>query len=112
MEEGHSAAFQLDAVRSSHPIEVAVRDALDVNQIFDKISYLKGCSIIRMLASHLGIKSFLKGIALYLKEHAYKNARTEDLWSALSEASGQDVNVSPLQSPLSRHMPKEMLISE
>jgi len=92
VEEGHSAAFQLDAVRSSHPIEVAVRDAMDVNQIFDKISYLKGCSIIRMLASHLGTKTFFKGIAIYLKKHAYGNATTEDLWSALSEASGLDVN--------------------
>lgn len=70
-----------------------MRDALEVNQIFDKISYLKGCSVIRMLASHLGIKTFLKGIALYLKKHAYANATTEDLWSALSEATGQDVNV-------------------
>lgn len=92
VEEGHSAAFQLDAVRSSHPIEVTVRDALDVNQIFDKISYLKGCSIIRMLASHLGIKTFLKGIGIYLRKHAYENATTEDLWAALSEASGQDIN--------------------
>ncbi|KAB5582275.1 peptidase family M1-domain-containing protein [Coniochaeta sp. 2T2.1] len=91
VEEGHSAAFQLDAVRSSHPIQVAVRDALDVNQIFDKISYLKGCSIIRMLASHLGIKTFLKGVAIYLKKHAYGNAKTEALWAGLSEASGQDV---------------------
>lgn len=69
-----------------------MRDALDVNQIFDKISYLKGCSIIRMLASHLGIKTFLKGIAIYLKRNSYGNAKTEALWSSLSEASGQDVN--------------------
>jgi aminopeptidase N len=63
-----------------------------VNQIFDKISYLKGCSMIRMLASNLGIKTFLKGIAIYLKKHAYGNAKTEALWSALSEASGVDVH--------------------
>jgi aminopeptidase N len=85
-------AFTLDSVRASHPIHVAVSDALDVNQIFDAISYRKGCSIIRMLASHLGIKTFLKGIAIYLKKNAYGNAKTEALWSALSEASGVDVN--------------------
>ncbi|KAL2017417.1 hypothetical protein VTK56DRAFT_2219 [Thermocarpiscus australiensis] len=90
--EGMDPAFQLDSVRSSHPIQVAVRDALDVNQIFDRISYLKGCSIIRMLASNLGIKTFLKGIAIYLKRHAYGNAKTEALWNAISEASGVDVN--------------------
>ncbi|KAK3377310.1 peptidase family M1-domain-containing protein [Lasiosphaeria ovina] len=90
--EGMDSALGLDSVRASHPIQVAVRDALDINQIFDNISYLKGCSMIRMLASNLGIKTFLKGIAIYLKKNAYGNAKTEALWDALSEASGVDVN--------------------
>ncbi|TLS25061.1 hypothetical protein PpBr36_07516 [Pyricularia pennisetigena] len=90
--EGMGMAFELDSIRASHPIQVPVRDALDVNQIFDHISYLKGCSVIRMLASHLGVRTFLKGVAMYLKKHQYHNAKTEALWSALSEASGTDVN--------------------
>lgn len=89
--DGMQTAFGLDALRGSHPIEVPVRDALDVDQIFDHISYLKGSSVIRMLAAHLGLETFLKGVSNYLKAHAYGNATTNDLWSALSEASGQDV---------------------
>ncbi|KAF2002971.1 hypothetical protein P154DRAFT_520334 [Amniculicola lignicola CBS 123094] len=85
-------AFQFDALRSSHPIEVPVYDGLEVDQIFDHISYLKGSSVIRMLSAHLGEKVFLQGVADYLKAHQYKNATTNDLWSALSKASGQDVN--------------------
>ncbi|KAJ2902484.1 Alanine/arginine aminopeptidase [Zalerion maritima] len=90
--EGMDQAFKLDSIRASHPIHVPVRDALDVNQIFDHISYLKGCSTIRMLASHLGTETFLKGVSNYLKAHAYGNAKTQALWTALSEASGTDVN--------------------
>lgn len=90
--EGMQGAFALDALRSSHPIEVPVKDALDVDQIFDAISYLKGSSVIRMLAGHLGVEVFLKGVSSYLKTHSYGNATTNDLWFALSEASGQDVN--------------------
>lgn len=45
-----------------------------------------------MLSAHLGEKVFLQGVADYLKAHQYKNATTNDLWSALSKASGQDVN--------------------
>jgi aminopeptidase N len=90
--EGMQTAFTLDSLRSSHPIEVPVRDALDVDQIFDHISYLKGSSVIRMLAAHLGQETFLKGVSNYLKAHAYGNATTDALWSALSEVSGQDVN--------------------
>ncbi|KAG8413539.1 hypothetical protein J3459_015283 [Metarhizium acridum] len=90
--EGMEAAFRLDGIRASHPIHVPVRDALDVNQIFDSISYLKGCSAIRMLANHLGVETFLKGVSNYLKAHAYGNAKTKALWDALSEASGKEVN--------------------
>lgn len=69
-----------------------VRNALEVDQIFDAISYLKGSSVIRMLSAHLGVDTFLLGVSNYLKKHAYGNARTADLWSALSDASNQDVN--------------------
>ncbi|KAJ5183204.1 hypothetical protein N7492_000820 [Penicillium capsulatum] len=90
--EGVQQAFHLDSLRASHPIEVPVRNALEVDQIFDHISYLKGSSVIRMLSVHLGRDTFLRGVADYLKSHAYGNATTNDLWSALSKASGQDVH--------------------
>lgn len=89
--EGMQTAFQLDSLRTSHPIEVPVRNALEVDQIFDHISYLKGSSVIRMLSSQLGVETFLKGVSDYLIAHQYGNAKTNDLWSALSKASGQDV---------------------
>ncbi|RYP44085.1 hypothetical protein DL768_009409 [Monosporascus sp. mg162] len=91
--EGMEMAFKLDGMRASHPIHVPVKDALDVNQIFDHISYLKGCSTLRMLVNHLGEDVFLKGVGEYLKKHAYGNAKTESLWQALTGASGTDVNV-------------------
>ncbi|EME48197.1 hypothetical protein DOTSEDRAFT_69971 [Dothistroma septosporum NZE10] len=89
--EGMQQAFALDSLRTSHPIEVPVKNALEVDQIFDHISYLKGSSVIRMLAAHLGVKPFLQGVADYLKAHEYSNATTDDLFTALSKASGQDV---------------------
>ncbi|KAI0192671.1 peptidase family M1 [Xylaria flabelliformis] len=90
--EGMEMAFKLDGMRASHPVHVPVQDALDVNQIFDHISYLKGCSTLRMLVNHLGVKTFLQGVGVYLRKHAYGNAKTEYLWQALSEASGANVN--------------------
>ena len=89
--EGVQTALQLDSLRASHPIEVPVRDALQIDQIFDAISYLKGSSVIRMLSIHIGQDVFLKGVSDYLKAHAYGNAKTNDLWAAISSASGQDV---------------------
>lgn len=84
-------ALRLDGLRSSHPIEVAVQTAEDINQIFDAISYMKGSCVIRMVSKYLGEDVFLAGITRYLKRHAYGNTKTEDLWAALSEESGKDV---------------------
>ncbi|KAL9028297.1 MAG: hypothetical protein Q9196_003321 [Gyalolechia fulgens] len=83
--EAVQTAQQLDSLRASHPIEVPVKSALDIDQIFDAISYLKGSSVIRMLSNHLGVDIFLRGVSEYLKAHAY------DLWEALSKTSGKDV---------------------
>ena len=44
------AAIELDSMRASHPVEVPVRSAVEVDQIFDAISYRKGSSMIRMLS--------------------------------------------------------------
>ncbi|KAI4132365.1 MAG: hypothetical protein LQ338_000713 [Usnochroma carphineum] len=89
--EAVQTAQQLDSLRASHPIEVPVKDALEIDQIFDAISYLKGSSVIRMLSNHLGVDTFLRGVSDYLKAHAYGNATTNDLWASLSKASGKDV---------------------
>lgn len=84
-------ALALDALRSSHPIEVSVKRADEINQIFDAISYSKGSSLLKMISRWLGEDVFIKGVSNYLKKHQYGNTKTEDLWEALSEASGKDV---------------------
>lgn len=84
-------ALGLDAVRSSHPVEVAVKDALQINEIFDHISYLKGASILRLLEGVIGTQTFINGVAKYLKKFWWGNATTNDLFASLSEESGIDV---------------------
>ena len=86
------AGLGLDALRSSHPIEVPVKSPTEISQIFDSISYSKGASIIRMLVGWLGEDVFKRGIQSYLEKFKFGNARTEDLWTSLSEASGKPVN--------------------
>lgn len=84
-------ALSLDSLRSSHPIEVPVKRADDINQIFDAISYSKGSSVLRMISKYLGEDVFLQGVRNYIKKHAYGNTETGDLWSALADASGKPV---------------------
>lgn len=86
-------ALRLDSLRCSHPIEIEVKDANEIGEIFDDISYSKGASVIRMVASFLGEEIFRQGLQLYLTRHEYSAATTEDLWSALANASGTPVKL-------------------
>ncbi|KAF2109018.1 peptidase family M1-domain-containing protein [Lophiotrema nucula] len=86
-----ASALSLDSLRSSHPIEVPVKRADEINQIFDAISYSKGSCVLRMISKYLGEDIFMEGIRRYLKKHAFGNTQTGDLWAALSDASGKDV---------------------
>ncbi|PGH27998.1 hypothetical protein AJ80_00253 [Polytolypa hystricis UAMH7299] len=85
-------ALSLDSLRSSHPIEVPVQRADEINQIFDAISYSKGSSVLRMISKYMGEDQFIQGIRNYLKKHAYGNTETGDLWAALKDASGKPID--------------------
>ncbi len=74
-----NSALQLDGLENSHPIEVEVFKSGEINEIFDAISYNKGASVIRMVATVLGEEVFRKGLNIYLNRHKYKNAVTEVL---------------------------------
>eukprot|EP01117_Protostelium_nocturnum_P012540 TRINITY_DN4618_c1_g1_i1.p1 TRINITY_DN4618_c1_g1~~TRINITY_DN4618_c1_g1_i1.p1 ORF type:complete len:965 (+),score=398.63 TRINITY_DN4618_c1_g1_i1:3-2897(+) len=87
-----SVAMELDALASSHPLDVPIEKASEITQQFDAISYSKGASVIRMLQDLMDSKvpnSFRDGIRFYLKKRAYGNARTEDLWNLLVESTQQ-----------------------
>ncbi|CAM9121076.1 unnamed protein product [Discosporangium mesarthrocarpum] len=101
-------AMGLDALQTSHPIEVEVHHPNEINEIFDAISYAKGASVIRMLSAYLGKDQFMKatyptflhmlhglllpaGIHEYLVTHKYGNARTMDLWASLQASTGKAV---------------------
>jgi len=84
-------ALELDALKSSHPIEVAVGHPSEVDEIFDAISYQKGASIIRMLYDWIGDVAFKAGMHSYLTKYAYKNTETPQLWTELEAASGKPV---------------------
>ncbi len=80
-------ALKLDALNSTHPIEVKVNHPDEIGEIFDEISYSKGASIIRMLAEYIGQDNFRKGLSAYLKKHAFANAETLNLWQAFEKVS-------------------------
>jgi len=88
--EALQPALGYDSLESSHPISIPVNVPNEINEIFDTISYLKGGSVIRMMANYLGVNTFNKGITNYLHANAYGNADQDELWEFLTEVGVED----------------------
>jgi aminopeptidase N len=89
--QAREQAMAQDAQPTTHPIQQPIRDESEAGSAFDQISYQKGEQIIRMIEDWVGPDPFRTGMRAYMQAHAYNNATSADLWSALSAASGKDV---------------------
>ncbi|XP_074096420.1 suppressor of ER stress-induced death isoform X3 [Cotesia typhae] len=95
--------FNLDALASSHPISIEVGHPDEISEIFDRISYGKGASIIRMMDHFLTTNVFKQGLTNYLIEKAYGNSEQNDLWNALTDEAHKN-NVLPLEVTVKKIM--------
>ncbi|HET8940100.1 MAG TPA: M1 family metallopeptidase [Polyangiales bacterium] len=86
-----NSALQLDALENTHPIYTPVQTPSEATENFDLITYEKGAAVVRMLERYLGAPVFQKGVSRYIKRHKESNTVAADLWTALSEAAGEDV---------------------
>ncbi|HMY52026.1 MAG TPA: M1 family metallopeptidase [Candidatus Obscuribacter sp.] len=84
-----ASAFDLDQLHSTHPIQVAVDNPFQIDEIFDLISYEKGCSVLRMIEQFVGAEAFRAGVRTYLKRHHLGNTVGDDLWLALEEGCAE-----------------------
>lgn len=81
-----------DALLSATPVRKRIQNSGDIDNAFDRITYLKGLSVLRMLEQWVGPERFRTGIRKYLERHAWKNATMFDLLEALDEASERPVS--------------------
>ncbi len=85
------AAFDVDALRSTRPVEYEVVSPADAEGMYDVLTYEKGAAVVRMLEQYLGPQRFVTGVRHYLNQHSYANTTTTDLWDALEASSGEPV---------------------
>lgn len=88
---GKNAALADDALESTHPIYNPVETPAQATELFDNITYQKGCAVMRMLENFIGEEAFRAGLRTYMKEFGESNATKEDLWRHLADASGHAV---------------------
>lgn len=85
-------ALQRDAVDGVQPVHVEVENPAEIDSIFDAaIVYAKGSRMLVMVRSLLGDDALRKGLREYFKQHKYANAKGDDLWDALADASGMNI---------------------
>ena len=82
--------FRIDALESSHPISRPVKHTDEIMEIFDRISYGKGASILRMMDKFLTTDTFRQGLTNYLIELQYDAAEQDDLWHHLTDQGHKD----------------------
>lgn len=86
------SAFRRDSLPGVQSVQTEVRHPDEISTLFDpSIVYAKGGRLLNMLMNYLGQEDFRKGLKLYFEKHAYGNTTGDDLWAALSKASGKDV---------------------
>ncbi len=82
-----SAAFDVDSLAKTRPIEYPVQSPQDANGMFDLLTYEKGGAVLRMLEQYLGEARFRDGVRHYLTTHQYANTETNDLWDAIEQVT-------------------------
>jgi aminopeptidase N len=90
--EDTQGALGIDALRSTRAIRMKVETPEEINQVFDGIAYEKTAAVLRMIEMYVGPEAFRKGVASYIKKHAYGNAAGEDFWTEVTRVTGKPVD--------------------
>ena len=85
-------ALVLDSLTSTRAIRARADSRMQIEEMFDPISYEKGAAVLRMVESYVSPDVFKRGVNAYLRKYAYGNATAEDFWNSLALASGRPVD--------------------
>jgi puromycin-sensitive aminopeptidase len=80
-------SMDIDALASTRAVEFEVRSPDEANEMFDPLTYGKGSALLRMIEQYLGVEAFRGGVGNYLRDHAFANTDTDDLWKGLDSTS-------------------------
>jgi len=94
LQEVNSTMAQ-DANAVTTPVRRKVDSGADIMEDLD-ITYKKGRTLLKMVEAFIGPDKFQLGVQSYLNEHKWKNAVAADLFSALADASGK--NLEPIMA--------------
>ena len=85
-------ALRRDSIDGVQSVQVDVHHPDEIGALFDgAIVYAKGGRLMRMMQTYVGEDAFRAGLKAYFTKHQYGNTSGDDLWDALSKASGKNI---------------------
>jgi aminopeptidase N len=88
---GREGAMARDSVATTHPVVQRIETVEQASQAFDAITYSKGGAVLHMLENYVGEDAWREGVRAYIRQHAYGNSVSDDLWGAVQQAAGKPV---------------------
>ena len=73
-----NAALGADLEKTTHPIQVEVKNTEDAVNVFDSICYRKGASYIKQFSYFVGREILTTGMNEYFTKYALQNAALPD----------------------------------
>nr|XP_033770421.1 leucyl-cystinyl aminopeptidase isoform X2 [Geotrypetes seraphini] len=89
-------AMAKDSLNASHPLSSSVETPVQIDEMFDSLSYIKGASILLMLKTFLTQNVFHTAIVTYLQSHKYGTTKSDDLWDSINKITSGKLNVTEL----------------
>lgn len=86
--------MESDSLTTARTIRQPITSADDIRSAFDGITYSKGAAILEMFEDWLGEVTLRDGVRKYLARHAWGKATTHDFVTAMSAATGRDLQTT------------------
>jgi alanyl aminopeptidase len=84
-------ALAADSLVTARRVREPIKSSDDISNVFDRITYQKGATILNMFEAYVGAEKFRAGVRDYLTSRAFGNATSTDFIAAVSKASGTDL---------------------
>jgi cytosol alanyl aminopeptidase len=71
----------------TRPVRLEMHSRKDMDDVYDRVIYQKGAAILEMLEDWVGPEAFQRSLRLYLHDHQFANATSDDLARAIGQES-------------------------
>lgn len=105
-------AYRVDSTPGTTPVYQELQNLANAKSAYGAIVYNKAPAVLRQLHEALGADGFRRGLQAFVAEHAFGNARWDDLVQALERATSSDLTRWSTRWILGAGMPRVQVVTE